>query len=245
MIFMQYNVTLPLDLAARGMTPATFGFVLSANGLLVVLLQPFAGRLLGSMRRSTALAAASALTGLGFGLHGMGAHVPLALFAVTVWSIGEVLQAPVASAVVADLAPPHQRGVYQGAYATLWAGSACLSPLLGTWLLGHLGRAPLWGGCLAVGLFAATGTGRRLLSPPPHGRPAPALPRRERRARLSPTPPFLPTSARTHGCPSASLARRVIHFASSEGVLTSRHPRCPRVSMIHGTSSREPGQSPL
>jgi MFS family permease len=156
MIFMQYNVTLPLDLAARGMTPATFGLVLSANGLLVVLLQPFAGRILGSMRRSTALAAASALTGLGFGLHGLGAHVPLALLAVTVWSIGEVLQAPVASAVVADLAPPHQRGVYQGAYATLWAGSACLSPLLGTWLLGHLGRAPLWGGCLAVGLFAAT-----------------------------------------------------------------------------------------
>jgi MFS family permease len=155
LIFMQYNVTLPLDLAARGMTPATFGLVLSANGLLVVLLQPFAGRLLGSMRRATALAWASALTGLGFGMHGLGAETALALLAVVVWTLGEIFQAPVASAVVADLAPPQQRGVYQGAYSTLWFGSACLSPLLGTWILGHLGRSALWGGCLAMGLLAA------------------------------------------------------------------------------------------
>ena len=154
-IFSQCNVTLPLDMTAQGMSPATFGTVLAMNGVLIVLLQPFAGRALGQMRRATALAWASGLAGLGFGLHALGANVGLATLAVVVWTLGEIAQSPVASAVVADLAPPEQRGTYQGAHFMLWALSACIAPTLGSWVLGHYGASTLWGGCLAVGLFAA------------------------------------------------------------------------------------------
>ena len=155
LLFSQSNVTLPLDLTSHGMSPRTFGLVLSINGLVVVLLQPFAGRVMGRMRRATALALASGLTGLGFGLHVLGADAGLTAVAVVVWSLGEIAQSPVAPAVVADLAPPDQRGIYQGAYYTLWALSACLAPSVGSWVLGHHGPYALWGGCLAMGLFAA------------------------------------------------------------------------------------------
>ncbi|PTL81620.1 MFS transporter [Vitiosangium sp. GDMCC 1.1324] len=154
-VFTQSNVTLPMDLTSHGMSPATFGTVLGMNGVLIVLLQPFAGRALGTMRRAKALAWASALTGLGFGLHGLGADVGLATLAVVVWTLGEIAQSPVASAVVADLAPPEQRGAYQGAYFMLWALSSCIAPTLGSWVLGHHGPVALWSGCLALGLFAA------------------------------------------------------------------------------------------
>lgn len=155
LLFAQGNVTLPLDLTAHGMTPATFGWVMGLNGVVVVLLQPFAGRVMGRMRRATALALASGLTGLGFGLHVLGPDAMLSGVAVVVWSLGEVAQSSVAPAVVADLAPPHQRGIYQGAYYTLWALSACLAPSVGSWVLGHQGPYALWGGCLAMGLTAA------------------------------------------------------------------------------------------
>jgi MFS family permease len=155
LIFAQSHVTLPMDLTSHGMSAATFGVVMAVNGVLVVLLQPFAGRAMGSMRRASVLATASALTGLGFGLHVLGANAWLASLAVVVWTLGEVAQAPVASAVVADLAPAEQRGTYQGAYYMLWALSMCLAPTLGSWVLGHQGPGALWGGCLAVGLFAA------------------------------------------------------------------------------------------
>ncbi|QRN96157.1 MFS transporter [Archangium violaceum] len=154
-VFAQGTVTLPLDLTSRGMSPTTFGTVLAMNGVLIVLLQPFAGRAMGRMRRATALAWASGLTGLGFGLHVLGASPGLATLAVAVWTMGEIAQSPVASTVVADLAPTEQRGTYQGAYYMLWALSACVAPSLGSWVLGHQGAATLWGGCLAVGLFAA------------------------------------------------------------------------------------------
>jgi MFS family permease len=154
-VFSQSHVTLPVDLASQGMSPAAFGMVLGVNGVLVVLLQPFAGRAMGRMRRATALAWASGLSGLGFGMHALGANAGLALLAVGVWTLGEVAQAPVASAVVADLAPPEQRGTYQGAYYMLWALSSCLAPAVGSWVLGHHGPYALWGGCLAMGLFAA------------------------------------------------------------------------------------------
>ncbi|HEX8819012.1 MAG TPA: MFS transporter [Archangium sp.] len=155
LIFAQSSVTLPMDLTSNGMSTTTFGTVLGLNGVLVVLLQPFAGRALGGMRRASALAWASALTGLGFGLHVLGANPGLAALAVAVWTLGEVAQAPVGAAVVADLAPADQRGTYQGAYYMLWALSACLAPTLGAWVLGHHGPRALWGACLAVGLFAA------------------------------------------------------------------------------------------
>ncbi|MCY1074023.1 MDR family MFS transporter [Archangium lansingense] len=154
-IFSQNNVTLPLDLTSRGMSLATFGTVLSVNGVLIVLLQPFAGRAIGRIRRATSLAWASGLTGLGFGMHALGASPGLAVLAVVIWTLGEIAQAPVASAVVADLAPPEQRGTYQGAYYMLWALSAGIAPTLGSWVMGHYGAYTLWGGCLAVGVFAA------------------------------------------------------------------------------------------
>ncbi|WP_375770471.1 MFS transporter [Archangium gephyra] len=154
-IFTQGNVTLPLDLTSKGMSPATFGTVLAVNGVLIVLLQPFAGRAMGQVRRATALAWASALTGLGFGLHALGADPALAALAVVVWTLGEIAQAPVGSAVVADLAPAEQRGTYQGAYYMLWALSSGIAPTVGSWVMGRYGAQALWGSCLAVGVFAA------------------------------------------------------------------------------------------
>ncbi|AGC42164.1 major facilitator family transporter [Myxococcus stipitatus DSM 14675] len=154
-IFYQSQVALPMDLSARGLTEAQFGTVLAVNGALIVLLQPFTSRVLKHLRRAQALAIAAVLTGLGFGLHSVSAHMGLAACAVAVWTLGEMLQAPVAPSVVADLAPPGLRGSYQGAFHMLWGLASSVAPALGGWILGRAGSSSLWMTCLVLGFVCA------------------------------------------------------------------------------------------
>jgi MFS family permease len=153
-MFFQSQMALPVDLGARGLTPAEYGGVLAVNGVLIVALQPFVSRRIGRVRRSTALALAGVLTGLGFGLHALSSTVPLAMLAVVVWTLGEMAQSPVAPAVVADLAPPDLRGSYQGAYHMTWGLAATLAPALGGGVLGRFGSTTLWLACLVLGVAA-------------------------------------------------------------------------------------------
>ncbi|WP_141333068.1 MFS transporter [Myxococcus sp. AB025B] len=154
-IFHQSQVSLPLDLSARGLSEAQFGAVLSVNGLLIVALQPLSHRLLKHLRRAHSLALAAALTGLGFGLHALTGNVALAALAVAIWTLGEMAQAPVAPSVVADLAPTRLRGSYQGAYHMLWGLASSAAPALGGRVLGRAGTSALWLGCLVLGLACA------------------------------------------------------------------------------------------
>jgi MFS family permease len=152
-IFFQGMVSLSLDLKSRGFSTAEFGLVMSVNGVLIVLLQPFISTWVSRWRRSAVLAASGLLTGVGFGLHALSVNLPLAALAVGVWTLGEILNGAVSLSVVADLAPPEQRGSYQGAYYMLWGLAGCAAPAVGGWVLEHLGRNALWGGCLLLGLL--------------------------------------------------------------------------------------------
>jgi MFS family permease len=155
LMFFQGHMALPLDLTQRGLTQSQFGLVMGVNGVLIVLLQPFTGRWVGGLRRSTVLALAAVLTGLGFGMHALSDSMALAALAVAVWTLGEIAQAPVAPSVVADLAPAELRGSYQGAYHMLWGLAASAAPALGGQVLGRAGANTLWLGCLVLGVAAA------------------------------------------------------------------------------------------
>lgn len=154
-MFFQSNVALALYLGQRGLSTTEFGVVMSVNGVLIVLLQPFIGRAVTRWRRSAVLACAATLTGLGFGLHTLSFTAVLAMVAVAVWTLGEILAAAVSPSVVADLAPPELRGSYQGAFHMSWGLASCVAPAVGASVLGHHGGSMLWGGCLLMGLLAA------------------------------------------------------------------------------------------
>lgn len=154
LLFFQGNSTLPLDLTSHGLSTADYGRVMAVNGIVIVLAQPFVSRLVLRWRRSAVLAAGAVFTGLGFGLHSLSITVPLAMLAVAVWTVGEILGATMAPSVVADLAPPHLRGSYQGTFAMGWGLASCVAPALGGWVLGNLGGQTLWGGCLLIGVLA-------------------------------------------------------------------------------------------
>lgn len=151
----QGNSTLPLDLRDHGIAPATYGWLLAINGVMIVLFQPTAVRWVQRFDRGHVLGLAALLQGVGFGLTALGHSTAWYAFTVVVWTTAELGYSPVSPAVVSDLAPAHLRGTYQGVYSMAWGAGSFLAPALGSVVLGQLGSVPLWSSCFVVGVIAA------------------------------------------------------------------------------------------
>lgn len=155
--FFQSMAGLPLSMTAKGLSSAQFGAVLSVNGVLIVVLQPFTDRWLVRLPRAHVMAGASLLVGLGFGATAF-ARGPLGYgLSIALWTLGEIALAPIGPAVVSDRAPPELRGSYQGLFQMTWGAGSFLGPLIGGQVIGRLGEDALWAGCAALGALMAAG----------------------------------------------------------------------------------------
>ncbi|MFC7264067.1 MFS transporter [Streptomyces lutosisoli] len=185
-VYEQKAAALPVVVTGRGHSAATFSLLMALNALLVVLLQLPVTRLVSGRSRAAVLLAGGVLVGVGFGLTGLATGTLPLVGTVVVWTAGEMLYAPLAGAVSAELAPVHRRGRYQGAYGTAWSAAAFIGPAGGTWVLAHAGPGALWSLCAAAGVAAGVGcalilrTARGGAPHPENFRTAPAVRRRRR-----------------------------------------------------------------
>ncbi len=154
-IFAQQQSSLPLYVERiLHLRPADFGLLISLNGALVLAIElPISSV---TMRHPP-----KQMMGLGFLLFGAGfaltatAHSLLALLGtVAIWTLGEIVSAPVAYAYLADIAPEHLRGRYQGIYELAWGFGGVAGPALGSVLLAWSVNG-LWAVCGALGLAAS------------------------------------------------------------------------------------------
>lgn len=157
LVFFQFQLALPLDMRAHGLGPAAYGALLSLNGIVIVLLQPPTSRWLTRFDRSRVMAVAALLVGAGFGMHGLGHSAPAYGFAIVVWTLGEIANHPVASALAADLSPAALRGRYQGAYSFSFSLAFFFAPALGGAVLARYGAGAVWAGCSGLMLLVAAG----------------------------------------------------------------------------------------
>ena len=157
LVFGQWQLALPVDLAARGHGPGTFARLMALNCAGVVLLQPVLGPGLDRRDRSLLLAAMALLFGTGYGLYALGGGLAPYLFGTLLWTVGEVLGFPAASALVADLAPEATRGRYQGAFTMVVGLALALAPLLGGEIYGTFGATALWLSALGLAGLSAGG----------------------------------------------------------------------------------------
>jgi MFS family permease len=100
------------------------------------------------------MAAGTLCIGLGFTLTGFITTFPALLITVAIWTLGEMLTSPVASAYVADIAPPEMQGRYQGIVGMTFGLAFILAPTLGTWLFAWNAKA-FWLICGAVCVVSA------------------------------------------------------------------------------------------
>jgi MFS family permease len=153
-VYMQNATTFALHVQDLGYSVSTYGFLQAMNGVLVVLLELPISSWTQHRARTRMMALGALGVGLGFAILSIAAAVPGLLLMVLIWTLGEIVESPATSAFVADRAPEHARGRYQGALGSMYALAAVVSPIVGTAVY-HVSPTALWLGCGAVGVVAA------------------------------------------------------------------------------------------
>lgn len=154
LVYLQSFVTLPLVMSIHGLGPSAYGLAYVVNPIAVIVLQPVTIRWLARQRLVFVYVGGSVLLGLGFFLTLFARSIPAYAATVLVWTLGEIAFNAVGPALVADLAPAHLRGRYNGVFGTAFGAAALVAPIIGTLMLQHLGEAWLWTGCLLASVAA-------------------------------------------------------------------------------------------
>jgi MFS family permease len=154
-VYLQGNVTLPLDMQAHGLSPGDYGVAIALNGFLIILLTIPVSNMAARWPRFETIAVASILLGVGFGFTALATNLPLFALSVAIWTLGEIGATTVAPTIIADLSPVELRGLYQGIYGAAWGLSYFIGPLAGGWIFERWGSDALWVGCLVIGFVSA------------------------------------------------------------------------------------------
>jgi MFS family permease len=157
MIYMQGNVTLPVDMQSAGLGPDQYGLAISLNGVLIVLLSIPASNAAVRWPRFGSLALAAMFLGVGFGLTAFADTLWAYAMTVAIWTLGEIIGATIAPAIVADLSPVDMRGTFQGVFGAAYGFAAFIGPIIGGWVFEHLGSSTLWAGAFGLGCILALG----------------------------------------------------------------------------------------
>jgi len=159
-VYLQSYSTFSLQVRALGFSTSVYGGLIALNGLLIVLLELPLTSWTQHRAPRPVIAAGFLLVGIGFSLLAVAHVLPLLILAVFIWTVGEMLNSPMAGAYVADRAPMHLRGRYQGAWGLTWGVGLIFGPVVGAALF-TWNPSGFW---LICGLLASMGAGLVLLS---------------------------------------------------------------------------------
>ena len=153
-IFLQTSSTFGLQVQRLGFSAGVYGALVSLNGVLIVFCELPLTTVTRRFPATRAIATGYVLCGAGLAMIALARTVPALAACIAVFTLGEMISMPIASAFVADLAPPAVRGRTMGVYGLTWTIGLIVGPALGMQLL-SVGPAVLWLSCGALGLIAA------------------------------------------------------------------------------------------
>ncbi|HEX6574799.1 MAG TPA: MFS transporter [Gemmatimonadaceae bacterium] len=155
-VFFQVDGPLPLFLVQDlSLSPAFYGGLFSLNTLIIVFTEVPLNTATSHWPHRRALALGAMLFAIGSGLWGFASGPPLVVFAMVIWTVGEMMLFPQASAYLAEIAPPSRRGEYMGAYSFAFSLAFAISPWMGTSSYAHFGFRIFWIGVFFVGALSA------------------------------------------------------------------------------------------
>lgn len=154
LVYMQICSTLSMEIAAHGIPASTYGYLLSLNGALVTLFELPLTRITSRFPTRPTIAVGFLVIGFGFAINAIASSPAWFALAIIVFTVGEMISFPLATAYVAQLAPADMRGRYMGLYGMVWALALVCAPSLGT-LVYSWSSFALWGTCGALGMVAA------------------------------------------------------------------------------------------
>ena len=153
MVDFQMASTFALHVTSVGLPTKAYGLLVSTNGILIVFFELLITTFVQRFRPQPVIALGYFLSGFGFALTGIARTVLAA--PVVVWTTGEMVSSPMASAYVAQLAPEKYRGRYMGLLVVAWSFGMLIGPPLGTLIFA---RNPmiLWAACGVLGVISSS-----------------------------------------------------------------------------------------
>ncbi|MGW1594153.1 MDR family MFS transporter [Streptomyces sp. NPDC002343] len=155
-VYIQHTSALPLQIKADGHSVAFYSSLLSLNAVMVICLELLFTKYVQHLPGKVAVALGVGLVGVGMNLYAAGPAMAMYVVATVVWTAGEMIGTPTASAWPGKVAPEHLRGRYIAAAAFPMQIGYAVGPVLGVaaWQLSH---ASVWwlSGLLTVGAVAA------------------------------------------------------------------------------------------
>lgn len=155
LVYFQSTSGLPIAMTDLGMGLGDYSVLLTINGFMLCALQIPAMKLFSRMGNSRVLILGLAVTVIGYGVQTVAGSWAGFALAVVLWTLGELGTFPIATTIVAAMAPASARGTYQGVYNVLWSLSIALAPLIGGAVIGRFGGRTLWIAC-TIALIAVT-----------------------------------------------------------------------------------------
>ena len=159
-VLMYFNMNSSLSVYLvnhKGVTPEQFGYILSLNAGMVVLLQMFFTRVTAKWKPMLAIALGNFLYVIGFTMYGMVNTYFLFILAMVIITIGEMIYAPKEQALVANFAPENMRGRYMAIRGFSWIIPVAIGPLGAGLIMDNVDPRILWYVAGFIGLIATFG----------------------------------------------------------------------------------------
>lgn len=155
----QFMSALPIYMVADlGQDQTSVGPLWILSGLMIVLLQLWITSQMVKFRRSVVLMSGQIVMGVGIGLVYLATDMLTLSACVIVMTLGELIYMSILGAIVADMAPEDQRGIYMGFSGFMQTLGWGVGMFLGLWLLDVLPqRDTMWliFGTVAIATSAA------------------------------------------------------------------------------------------
>ncbi|MEJ2422094.1 MAG: MFS transporter [Acidobacteriota bacterium] len=156
LVYFQLESAFPLFLVRHAHLPeSAYGLFLTLNTVIIILLEIPLNTWMARWPHRRTLVLGAFLCGLGFGATGLTWGFWSVAATVVIWTFGEMIAFPSASAAVADLAPEGSRGAYMGVYTMSWGVCFSIGPWLGAQTLESFGPSAVWSGVFVLGCLSA------------------------------------------------------------------------------------------
>ncbi|MGW7332580.1 MDR family MFS transporter [Streptomyces sp. NPDC054840] len=164
-VYIQHTSALPLQLKADGHGPTFYSTLLSLNAAMVICLELLFTKYVQHLPGRFAVALGVGLVGVGMNLYVAGPGMAVFVIATVVWTVGEMIGTPTASAWPGKVAPAHLRGRYIAASAFPMQIGYAVGPVIGiaAW---QASAASVWWLCGALTAVAVVVTLIGMAEPP-------------------------------------------------------------------------------
>ena len=144
-VFFQYFSTFPyVCINELHLVASDYGLFFTVNTVLIILIEVPLNVAMARWVHQRSMAIGALLVGVGFGGMIFTSGFWTVVITVVIWTFGEMIFLPSASAYVADIAVPKYRGTYMGVYQMIGNASFAISGWFGMKYLESYGSAVLW-----------------------------------------------------------------------------------------------------